>query len=35
MVRLDLRYVRTCSLGLDLKILLNTVGAVLEGEGAT
>jgi len=35
MVRLDLRYVRTCSLGLDLKILLNTVRAVLEGEGAT
>jgi lipopolysaccharide/colanic/teichoic acid biosynthesis glycosyltransferase len=35
MVRLDLRYVRTCSLGLDLKILVGTVRAVLEGEGAT
>jgi exopolysaccharide biosynthesis polyprenyl glycosylphosphotransferase len=35
MVRLDLRYVRTCSLRLDLKILAGTVRAVLEGEGAT
>jgi lipopolysaccharide/colanic/teichoic acid biosynthesis glycosyltransferase len=34
MVRLDLRYARTCSLWLDLKILLKTPRAVLSGEGA-
>jgi exopolysaccharide biosynthesis polyprenyl glycosylphosphotransferase len=34
MVRLDLRYVRTCSLGLDFRILLKTVKAVLQGDGA-
>lgn len=35
MVRLDLRYIRSCSLMLDLKILLKTVKVVLWGEGAT
>ena len=35
MVRLDLRYARQCSLGLDLKILLKTVKVVLLCEGAT
>jgi exopolysaccharide biosynthesis polyprenyl glycosylphosphotransferase len=34
MVRLDLRYVRTCSLALDLGILLKTVKVVLQGDGA-
>jgi lipopolysaccharide/colanic/teichoic acid biosynthesis glycosyltransferase len=34
MVRLDLQYARTCSLWLDVKILLKTPGAVLSGEGA-
>jgi exopolysaccharide biosynthesis polyprenyl glycosylphosphotransferase len=34
MVRLDLRYLRTCSLPLDLKILFNTARAVVQGEGA-
>ena len=35
MVRLDLRYARQCSFGLDLKILLKTVKVVLLCEGAT
>jgi lipopolysaccharide/colanic/teichoic acid biosynthesis glycosyltransferase len=34
MVRLDLKYARTWSLGLDLKILLETPRAVFFGEGA-
>jgi lipopolysaccharide/colanic/teichoic acid biosynthesis glycosyltransferase len=34
MVRLDLRYARTCSLWLDLKILIKTPRAVFSGEGA-
>jgi lipopolysaccharide/colanic/teichoic acid biosynthesis glycosyltransferase len=34
MVRLDLRYARTRSLWLDLKILLATPGAVITGKGA-
>lgn len=34
MVRLDLKYARTWSNWLDLKILLQTPGAVLTGEGA-
>lgn len=34
MVRLDLRYARTWSLWLDIKILLKTPGAVVSGEGA-
>lgn len=34
MVRLDLRYARTWSLWLDIKILLQTPGAVISGEGA-
>lgn len=34
MVRLDLRYVRTCSLWLDLRILLQTPRAVFTGDGA-
>ncbi len=34
MVRLDLRYVRTWSIWLDLKILLKTPHAVLSGDGA-
>jgi exopolysaccharide biosynthesis polyprenyl glycosylphosphotransferase len=34
MVRLDLRYARTWSLGLDMKILLQTPRAVLLGDGA-
>ena len=34
MVRLDLQYARTWSLGLDLKILLDTPRAVFFGEGA-
>lgn len=35
MVRLDLRYIRNCSLMLDLKILVKTVKAVLQGDGAS
>ena len=34
MVRLDLRYVKTCSLGTDIKILLATPRAVISGKGA-
>ena len=34
MVRLDLRYARTWSLGLDIKILLQTPRAMFSGEGA-
>ena len=34
MVRLDLRYARTCSLWNDLKILAATPAAVLSGRGA-
>ena len=34
MVRLDLRYARNCSPWLDLKILLQTPRAVIEGNGA-
>ncbi|MGD1078788.1 MAG: sugar transferase [Candidatus Sulfotelmatobacter sp.] len=34
MVRLDIRYARTWSIGLDIKILLQTPHAVLLGEGA-
>jgi lipopolysaccharide/colanic/teichoic acid biosynthesis glycosyltransferase len=34
MVRLDLRYVRTCSLWTDIKILLATPRAVISGKGA-
>jgi exopolysaccharide biosynthesis polyprenyl glycosylphosphotransferase len=34
MVRLDLRYVKTCSLSTDLKILLATPAAVITGKGA-
>jgi lipopolysaccharide/colanic/teichoic acid biosynthesis glycosyltransferase len=34
MVRLDLEYARTWSLGLDIKILLRTPRAVLSGNGA-
>jgi lipopolysaccharide/colanic/teichoic acid biosynthesis glycosyltransferase len=34
MVRLDLRYARECSPLLDLKILLRTPGAVVNGDGA-
>jgi lipopolysaccharide/colanic/teichoic acid biosynthesis glycosyltransferase len=34
MVRLDLKYARSWSLWLDIKILLRTPGAVLMGEGA-
>jgi lipopolysaccharide/colanic/teichoic acid biosynthesis glycosyltransferase len=34
MVRMDLRYIRDCSLQLDLRILLKTVGVVLNREGA-
>ena len=35
MVRMDLRYIRDCSLELDLRILLKTVKVVLRCEGAT
>jgi lipopolysaccharide/colanic/teichoic acid biosynthesis glycosyltransferase len=34
MVRLDIRYARTWSLWLDIRILLRTPRAVLLGEGA-
>jgi lipopolysaccharide/colanic/teichoic acid biosynthesis glycosyltransferase len=34
MVRLDLRYAKTCSFWTDLKILLATPGAVIAGKGA-
>jgi len=34
MVRLDLKYARGWSLWLDLKILAQTPGAVIHGEGA-
>ena len=34
MVRLDLRYVRTCSPWTDVKILLATPKAVFSGKGA-
>lgn len=34
MVRLDLRYIRECSLLLDLKILMKTIGVVLRCDGA-
>ena len=34
MVRLDLRYARTCSFWADIKILLATPGAVFSGKGA-
>jgi len=34
MVRLDLKYARSWSIWLDLKILAQTPGAVLTGEGA-
>jgi lipopolysaccharide/colanic/teichoic acid biosynthesis glycosyltransferase len=34
MVRMDIRYIRECSLMVDLKILLKTVRVVLRGEGA-
>lgn len=35
MVRLDLRYIRSCSLLLDLKILMKTVTTVFRCDGAT
>jgi lipopolysaccharide/colanic/teichoic acid biosynthesis glycosyltransferase len=34
MVRMDLRYIRECSLLLDLKILARTVLVVLRADGA-
>jgi lipopolysaccharide/colanic/teichoic acid biosynthesis glycosyltransferase len=34
MVRMDLRYLRDCSFGLDVKILWKTVGAVIRCDGA-
>lgn len=33
-VRLDLEYIDNWSLGLDVKILFKTVGAVLKGRGS-
>jgi lipopolysaccharide/colanic/teichoic acid biosynthesis glycosyltransferase len=35
MVRMDLRYIRDCSIDMDLRILLKTVKVVLRCEGAT
>ena len=35
MVRMDLRYVRGCSLGLDLRIMVKTVSVVLNCKGAS
>lgn len=35
MVRMDLRYIRECSLQLDLRILIKTVAVVLRCDGAT
>ena len=35
MVRLDLRYIRNCSLALDLKIMIKTILVVLRRDGAT
>ena len=35
MVRMDLRYLRECSLGFDLRLLFRTVAVVLRCEGAT
>jgi lipopolysaccharide/colanic/teichoic acid biosynthesis glycosyltransferase len=35
MVRMDLRYIRSCSLGLDLRILVKTFPVVLSCEGAS
>ena len=35
MVRMDLRYIRTCSLGTDLRIMLKTFVVVLRGDGAS
>jgi lipopolysaccharide/colanic/teichoic acid biosynthesis glycosyltransferase len=34
MVRLDVRYMRNCSLLLDLKILFKTIAVVLRCDGA-
>jgi lipopolysaccharide/colanic/teichoic acid biosynthesis glycosyltransferase len=34
MVRLDLRYARSCSIWTDVKILLATPAAVIAGKGA-
>ena len=34
MMRLDLEYIHTWSLGLDLRILWRTAGVVLRGKGA-
>jgi lipopolysaccharide/colanic/teichoic acid biosynthesis glycosyltransferase len=33
-MRLDIYYVENISLGLDLKILLRTIPAILRGDGA-
>ena len=35
MVRLDLRYIRNCSLGMDVKILFKTVHVVLARRGVS
>ncbi len=35
MVRMDLRYIRDCSLSLDLKIIVMTVAVVIRADGAT
>ena len=34
MIEFDLQYVRRCSLGTDVHILLKTIPAVLSGQGA-